>query len=305
MESPYAEEIARLEKVLGRTVFVVGNSVERSFEPDHEAVRVFAELAHQRSELGQKHSKAAVLVVGEGGLPCFAEGVARSLLAFWKGFDVIVATRTRGTASLLAIKAERVLLHPLGGIGACDAGPILPGNARIQPQLWDDIPAMGGVDISHEYGLPGRLSWHRHQCRMGRMLAERWGNQLSERTGKDLTKGILNGLSQYELGTSLSLGVEELKGLGLDAALLTPSAQTLVWQLFRQFEGELELLRTPAPRYSASDLGDEVEFEPAMQWVAGAIESTIARANYEVDSGSPHPESGVLKGEWFFEKMRG
>jgi len=296
------ELLSTLEAGLERALFVVATARERDYEPDQEAVRVFKEAAMRRSESGDRYERAAVMIVGEGGYPAFAEGVARALGAFWTGFDLVLPSRTRGTASLLCLKAERILCHPWASVGAYDAGPVLDNPGRLIPSIWDDVPAMGGIEISGS--LPGQLARHRHFCRLSRSLAQRWGEQMAEIRGHESAKPILNGLSQFELGTSLGLDWKELSALGLHSENLSGELARTAWQLYRTYESDLGLMRTPAPRYSPSDIADEVEFEAAEYLVAGIIETCEDDFLFQVDTGRPHPDTGTLQGEWTLEKAR-
>ncbi|QED25872.1 hypothetical protein FRD01_01045 [Microvenator marinus] len=289
--TPIKKKLDAIEAELGRAVFVVASAHERFFEPDEDAIRVFMEAAHRRSEKGRPFEKAALLLIGQGGHPAFAEGVVRALRAFWPAFDLILVSRTRGVATLLTFKAERVVMHPWASVGAYDAGPILNGPSKLSPSVWDDIPAMQGVETEEHFA--SQLARHRHHARLARSLARRWAGD---------SKALLDSLSEYELGAGLGLGADELEEFGIKAEIAEDPLRSTVWDLYQIYEKELGLLKEPAPRYSPSDIADEVEFEPAEYLSAGIVETTVDDFVYQVDTGRPHPETGALLGEWMMEK---
>src|SRR5690606_17844111 len=106
--------------------------------------------------------------------------------------------------------------------------------------------------------LPARLASgvrHRQLCR-----------ELSHRVARN--EEALSTLASVHLGSSTGLGADELRAIGFE---VRPAANPEVWQLYRAVEDELELRAAPLLAYTESDLGDEVEFEPAMGLTAAFI----------------------------------
>ena len=273
--------IGKLEKVCGGPVLVIGASwrADIATDLDLQAARVVADLL---DEVDAKH--LTVVYVARGGDVAFADAVARSLRNREVTFDLAVPTLVTGAGSLLALAASRVLIHPHGGVGAHDAGPLSARYTAMTSALFDDIPALGGIRYEHDPSLPARLASGLRERRLARVLAERLAGEAD-----------FDALSHLRLGDDLGLDADELRAAGFDAQTWDEPA---LWSLHCALETELGLLAAPAPIYTEADLGDEVEFTPAVGLIAAIIETKTRTMTYELDTGSPDPDTGVFAGCW-------
>ena len=179
-----------------------------------------------------------------------------------------------------------MLMHPYGGLGAYDAGPLLPDAGRLDHDLIDFVPALGGVHYQGvDNHLPARLASGVRQRQLCR--------ELSYRTIAN--DEALAALAAVHLGTSTGLGTEELRALGIEAHA---APQPEIWQLYRAVEDELELRSAPLLAYTESDLGDEVEFEPAVGLPAAFIASSTRSVRFILDTGQIDPDTGNYVGAW-------
>ncbi len=278
-------QIEALEKALDADVIVIGNSWSsgRAYDLDWEAGRVFVEGVSLRA--AKSRPRAAIVLACTGGHPSFAQTAVRAIRAHYATFDVVVPYMTNGAGALIALAADNILLHPYAGVGALDVGPINPQVPEMDSTVYEDVPALGGLgEVGPE--LVATLAAERHWKRMARNLARR------------LTTNTIDALLLDELGEELHLGSAELAEHGFSAALCNADSVEAVWSLYRDLEEVLGLLTEPPPRYSESDLANEVEFEPAFGLVGGLFASTAHRSEYIMDTGRPHPDTNVFAGEW-------
>lgn len=227
-----------------------------------------------------------LVVDARGGRTAFADTVIRTVRATGTSLHVVIPATSTGVSTLLAFAADRVTLHHYAGLGAYDVGPMRVDVEQVDHQLWDDIPALGGIDYEHDPQLPVRLADGLRERRLSRELARRLA------ASRDLD---IDALSVEHLGDRLALGASELVEAGLPAE---DSGESLLWEMTLAVEELLGSLETPPPRYTESDLGDEVEFEPAMGLPVALVESVERSLQYVLDTGRPHPKTGRYQGHW-------
>lgn len=283
MDAKLVKSLKRLEADIGSDVLLLHwlHRPPYAFDPDREAARALHRCASH-----SKHADSVVVMIsGRGGLAAFADSGLRALRAVYDRVHVVVVSDVSGAATLLALGADSCSLMRLGALGAYDTGPIGAGPQRLSPRVFDDVPAMGGVDMSLEVGLQGRLAYHKYESRMARNLADR--------LLKDRHRDLLSRLSAHELGDCTALGVADLEadGFVLEANSLWDSIAPIAVSQFEIPDG----LGQP---FTASGIGDEVEFAPAADVTVAGIQSIRFETRFVVDTGRPHPDSGNFDGAW-------
>ena len=274
--------IGKLEKICGGPVLIAAASwrADIATDLDGAAARAVAELLE-----AQRGEHLTIVYAARGGDAAFADAVARSLRTRKVSFDLAVPALINGAGSLLALEAARVRLHPHGGVGAYDCGPLRSRHSSMGHALFDDIPALGGIRYEHDPMLPTRLAAGMRERRLSRELAQRLAKD-----GVDF-----DALSHLRLGYELGLDAAQLNAAGFNAETWDEPA---LWALFRSLEADLGLLDTPEPRYVEAELGNEVEFAPAVGRLGAIIETSKRAIPYELDTGSPDPDTGVYTGAW-------
>lgn len=267
--------IKKLEKTLKTKLLIVACATRQDIAVDLD------ELAakHIRA-LCEDDEKYTVVLLGGGGELGFADSVKRTL----GSFDVIVGDRISGSLSLLALCSDKINMSKYAAIGAFDSGLFWQPEATINGFVYDDIPALGGLNTEHDPTMPGRVA----QLRNFQRRAKIWVEANARTFDLDRLKSVNVGLD-----TGLSEG--QMTDLGFSTTCLhTPQLQ----ELLNVLDEELGNKSIPLPRYSESDLADEVEFEFAAE-VPGAILSTSKRSFiYALDTGTPNPDTGQFVGGW-------
>ncbi len=287
MEKSRQRALTRLEKALGTDVIAVAWAVAETHGLDPN--RATARVAQRCATAPRRKPAVTLFVSGQGGCASFADYTIRALRSLYERVDVIVASDVAGAGTLLALGADTCFIAGAGALGAYDSGPRLPGPARLTPREFNDVPAMGGVDLESEPGLQGRLAFHRHESRIARNLAERW-------LGED-RRSLFVSLSAHDLGDSTAIGPEELDDSRIvrasdEVADAATKAQE-IYDFLLRIDGDDTLVQ-----YTADGLGDEVEFEAAMDIPVACVESVRFSSVFLVDSGRPHPETRLYVGRW-------
>lgn len=278
--------LGRLEKTAGLDVVVCGWSggINAGMDPDRRAATEV-----QRCVELPRRDGVILLVAGRGGTASFADAAMRALRTAYDRIEVVVLSDVSAAGTLLALGAHRCYFAPNGALGAYDAGPQMPGPSRLTPREFDDVPAMMGIDLGGNPGFQARLAHMKHEARVARNLAERWLG--------DARRSMFSTLSVHELGDSLALDHLELDDPSF--APLPEAWRRDVEEIQNMLEARLHADgKEEAPRYTASGIGEEVEFEPAEDIVVGLIASGSFESRFVVDSGRPHPETGVYVGIW-------
>ncbi|TXD39433.1 hypothetical protein FRC98_03285 [Lujinxingia vulgaris] len=238
---------------------------------------------------------AALVILARGGHVAFAETLLRTLRHLDVSLTVLVPHEVSGMASVLALGAERIVLHPAAGLGACDRGMCVlervPWTANLLehlPELTD--PAIFGEQATQTLSTVANQQRYRAEVRLA--LAR----QVSAR---QISPELVAATSLERLGEE---GVADLGGLtraGARAEVASPELAELLEHLIRAARDTHGLFDTPRARFERStDWADEVEFAPAEDVAGALLASASLRDLYVLDTGSPDPDSPRLQGRW-------
>lgn len=260
---------------------------------DKYAARAFIEMLRRNVDADE----VALVLVGEGGFPAFADSVVRTLDQQGVRATAVIPHRVAGVYTNVALACERILLHDHGSLGAYDQAPLGRELTELDAatlDAWRGLP-------EHVKSIGPRsyeLARDRHLAELHARLLER----VLSRRDDELAEQLGAALSTARLGEQLSLGAAELSELGLDAEVIGDHAE-LVWEIYEAYEELFELRDKQEPLYTESDVGDEVEFEPARGVVGAVIEGPRAELRFELDTGRPDPDTGMLEGEWLWSRL--
>lgn len=332
------EAVSALSNSLGMPVITVvsGWIGERRVDFGEEALRAFLHVfdaevaawedrAGNTAELGDEIGgcdEVAIFLVGRGGFPEFAQGVCRALRGRNIRATAVIPAQINGAIALAALGMARRLMHPYAAIGAYDC-PAL-GGARAAPDV-DILREIEGFhkesahkQVFHkqessahptDVGLLGpdtliAIAHQRRQARHARQLLGRLlGEAVDEPSGDSAAHGrqsggVTSALSSSVLGNHLALSAAELNTLGVASQTAAGQQAALIWRIYESYEQEFKVLHPAVPRYTESEFADEVEFAPAMEIKGAMIEGAQQKFVYELDTGRPDPESGMLDGVW-------
>lgn len=290
----------KLAKKLGMPVIAVvagweGNSVVNL---DQEAARAFlAVLDAELEARDRRPKKVGLFVVGRGGFAAFADGVWRALDGHKLDLHALVPYQCDGVFSLLGLAAERCVMHPYGALGAYDRRPLGRVVERINAELIDEVDVAPTDLDDGSSSLVAEIAAERRERRLCRRLMER----LVGGADSKLASRVAARMSAEVLGSSLALSYAELERLGLSCERAKGKVADVMWSLYRAYETELGVLEPTIPRFVESDVADEVEFNPAAGLSGAFIEGSARQMRFELDTGSPDPDTNMLTGEWLWE----
>lgn len=293
----YRDHLTALEDTFGVPIILIASRwrESRAVDLDREAARTFLEIFDALpGEYDRPPETIGLFLVGRGGRPAFVNSVYRVLEGFSCNYRCFVPGVVNGAYSLLALGADEIVCHPYGGLGAYDAPPArtLPGRIDLET-LAAVRPHLGDGDGESGEDLP-RLAQMAHLRTLARQQLER----VVDGTEGGAGARVAREMTVDRLGRELALGPEELDGLGVDCRPADEAEREVLWRLHREIEADLGLRGEAPTRYQASDIGEEVEFEPARAVPGAIIESTYQSAVYNLDTGKPHPDTSMLAGEW-------
>lgn len=235
--------------------------------------------------------QVCLILVGQGGTVGFADAAVRLLQGSIKA--TYLSELTSGALSLLSLSSPQLTLLRGAGLGAYDAGRLGAQRGQWSHELlahWPDAALLSYLEPERRAQVGLSLAAQGHERVMAQQLA------LGLLAGKDAR--ALEALSISTLGRSRGLGVGALGALGFDAKHATAEAIAALGPAIAEIEALLSLGRPMAPRYTQSELIDEVEFELATTTPGALIACAKCAMILELDTGRPDPDSGLLDGQW-------
>ncbi len=295
--SPRIQLLSELADAMGMPVVAVvsGWFGDHVVNLDELAARAFIDVLDGELEHHDDTDHIGLFLLGRGGFPAFADGLWRALRGHGLASTAVVPYRIDGAHSLVALSAEERLFHPHGALGAYDRRPLGRVKARLDADVVFGLGEMPALGIDDPATI-AEIAYERRQAQLAHHVMARMVGGTDSGVGARIERAM----NARALGTELGLSAGELERLGLDCQTLADERAALVWQLFEAYEVELELLEPPTPRYTESDVANEVEFVPATGVTGALIEGAHQSLCYELDTGRPDPDTNMLDGEWLW-----
>ncbi|GEM_PF-4013466 len=267
--------IEKLEQALDTNILLIASASRPDIAVDLNEL-----AARYVRGLCQEGEKYTILLFGGGGELGFADSIKRSL----GEYEVLIGDRISGSFVLLALCSSKMKMSKHAAIGAFDSGLFWTPPSMIDALVYDDIPALGGLNTEHDPTMPGRVA----QVKSFRRRANVWLENNAPEFDRDA-------LTCFKLGLDTGLSSEQIADLGLSSALFHGNT---LREIMKHLDLELGNTALPLSRYSESDLADEVEFEFASEVPGAFISTSKAGFVYLLDTGNPHPDSGRYVGGW-------
>lgn len=296
--------MARLEEVLARPVVLLTAAWHGPYRVvlAEEAARRLIDLY---MHLPEADALPILFLYARGCTPSFADMLRRSQLPFHASY---VANRTLGATTSAALCARSLVLLPGAGLGAADAsdlwaqeaGSLLTTSPHVYQSLSHEERALVLDPESAPHTKRLILSLARAKQEQGlceRLLAAVLATHF-EREHREQVMELVEALSSRRLGESLALGTRELMALGINArGPVEPEELRAAMNLCTAIERQFAVTPRAKKLFDDNELG-EVEFELATGEPGALIASLSQGHFYELDTGSPDPDSGLLAGEW-------
>jgi hypothetical protein len=213
----------------------------------------FPRLAEQLLKLPQRTKEADLLIVSNGGDPMVAWWIISMLRQRIGRIGVLIPQSAYSAATLLAIGADEIVMHPFGNLGPIDM-------QIVSHKGWfstEDISAFFDFvrndlsitdqdhlrnlfqDICKEIGTLG-LGFSHRSSRLAVTLAEKLlvGRSIG---GEGFShKPLIEALSQQFHAHNYPINRTEAAGLGLPIAEADPKLEELLWRVWMDLEQELK-----------------------------------------------------------------
>jgi hypothetical protein len=294
--TPIFDSLAALDAQRGYPHIAIAASwfVPRSHDLDEHAARIFLDVLEHTLAVGEGAEVGLVLMF-RGGFAVFADSVRRSLAPLMVK-SACLLTSVTGAATPIALLAQELELAMGAGLGSAATGTIGPVPPAWAPEF---------VDGDREDLFSREEPERRRMLAMARERRERelLSNALALSFGfsgidEDQREALISALGFRGLGAQLALGARELEALGVSARWIDGDARATTRRLALALEDLLGLKKEPAPAYTASGIGTEVEFEMASGEPGAVIASSERAWLLELDTGRPDPDTGLYQGDW-------
>lgn len=288
--------VDQLEALLGCPTFIALASWEGEYAVDLDEEAGHRLVAQLLKRFGQANvEQAALIIVARGGHVAFAETLLRTLRHLDVELTVVVPHEVSGMASVLALGAAQITLHPAAGLGACDRGMCVLERVPWTASLLDHLPDLTDTSIFGEQA-PQTLSAIANQQRYRTEVRLGLARQVSAR---QISPELVAATSLERLGEEGVADLGALSRAGARVQVASPELARQLETLLRSARDTHGLFDTPRARFERStDWADEVEFAPAEDVAGALLASASLRDLYLLDTGSPDPDSPRLQGRW-------
>ena len=296
--SPIFDSLAALDAQRGYSHIAIAASwfVPRSHDLDEHAARVFLDVLEDvlsRQEGGA--GEVGLVLMFRGGFAVFADSVRRALAPLTVK-SASLLTSVTGAATPIALLAQKLELAMGAGLGSAATGTIGPVSPAWNPELVDVLGKdLFALEESERRRMLGLERERRERELLSNALALSFG---FSNIDEDQREALISALGFEGLGAQLALGARELEALGVQARWLEGDARATSRVLAHALEDLLGLKKEPAPAYTASGIGTEVEFEMATGEPGAVIASSERAWLLELDTGRPDPDTGLYQGDW-------
>ncbi len=271
---PKAQRLESLKKLSdrrgGSLVITYVTSTRNGFEVPIEidAVRRFYNHI-SLNKANKKNSKIDLLIHSNGGNGIVPWRLVTLLREHCKHFAVLIPHRAFSAATLIALGADEIIMHPMGMLGPVDptvANPFNPEDPRNPQQKIgisvEDVSAFialikEDVGIHHEDELvqainilankvhPLALGNVKRSMSQSRMMAKKLLElHMKKAVDEHKIDEIVENLTSKLYFHGHPINREEAIGLGLKIAKSDEETERLLWELYMQYEEEM-MLETP------------------------------------------------------------
>lgn len=198
---------------------------------------------------------------GEGTVPWKLVTLIRE---YCDRFRVVVPYRAFSAATLTALGADEIYMHPMGMLGPTDpsiTGPYNPRDAEGNPlpisveevlAYLDLVKEDAGIQHEDELVLAvNKLAENVHPVALGsvkrthsqsRMIATKLMALAEPRLDEHKIEEIVSNLTSKLYYHGHPINRKEARELGLSVMECSPEVETAIWELYEQYEEDMELL---------------------------------------------------------------
>jgi hypothetical protein len=233
----------------------------RPFATGSMAGDSISEFIKQLNEIPKKETKIDILIVSLGGDPMVSWRIISMLRERFKTIGVLLPFAAFSAATLLALGADEIMMHPFSNLGPVD--PQLSYERRVPGQPQTERVNFGAEDLRHfmdymrsDVGITDQEQMERafelvckdvgaiqigiskRSSYLALSLAEKLLSL--HMADQNKVKAIAEALNKSFYHHGYSLGRNEAKGIGLKVKEPPEEIENLMWQVWEDIESEME-----------------------------------------------------------------
>ncbi len=203
-----------------------------------------------------------VLLVSRGGDPMVAWRIVTLLRERFRSFEVLLPYEAYSAATLLALGADKIIMHPFSNLGPVDPQMVIPmkqdENGKIVPQqtfgaedvrsflefVREDVKISDQTELEKALELvckdvgAVRLGIAKRAIQLSLSLAEKLLNLHVK--DSNTTKAISEALSHSFYHHGYAVSPQEAIDMGLEVEYATDEVKSLIWNVWKDMEEEME-----------------------------------------------------------------
>jgi len=249
----------KIEEKRGRPLISYFTSI-RPNASSQMASDVISEFAKQITELSKDTTEVDILIVSNGGDPTVAWRIVSMLRERFEKINVLIPYAAYSAATLLALGADEILMHPFSNLGPVD--PQLNYRKKGEKNT-EEVIQFGAEDLKHfldfvktDVGISDQEQLERAfelvckdvgsipigVAKRSSYLSVSMGEKLLSLHMEDQSgvKVIAESLNTSFYHHGYPLGRKEAKHIGLPVVSPDDELESLMWQIWTDVENEME-----------------------------------------------------------------
>ena len=254
MDSERLELICELEKIRGRPLITYVTSI-RSGVNAKMGTDIIPLFIKQIDKIKGSSDKVDLLIISNGGDPLVAWRIITLLKTQFKKVSVLVPYIAYSAATLLALGADEIIMHPYGNLGPLDIQLTLnDAKGNMITVSYEDIIKF--IEFVKDIGIndqeliekmmekltdefsPTALGYAKRGSQLGLTMSEKLLSLHLKDANK--AKTIAETLNKKFYHHGYPLGIKEAKEIGLPIAKKNEKVEEIIWNIYESYAEELK-----------------------------------------------------------------
>ncbi|MEM9346839.1 MAG: hypothetical protein AAGB26_09505 [Planctomycetota bacterium] len=220
------------------------------------------ELSRQLSALPEECEELDLLIISNGGDPTVAWRIVSNIRERVKFLGVLVPQAAFSAATMIALGADEIVMHPFGNLGPIDSQISTAGGRGGRKRFGsEDLTAtlelarkeICGSDPDHQNAMlevfkivcdevdPLAIGFTSRSIQLTNKMAKKMLSFHMSETESDRIQEIVNALHQDFFDHGYPISLTEAKEIGLKAVPPDKAVGELLWDMWLKIETELQL----------------------------------------------------------------
>lgn len=223
------------------------------------------ELSRQLNELPQTASELDLLIVSNGGDPTVAWRVVSMIRERVSSFDVLVPQSAFSAATMIALGANQIVMHPNGNLGPIDSQIVMQKSAfggkrfgsedlnavlELARKVICENESQNRSEMLEVFKIiceeidPLAIGFTSRSIKLTNKMASKMLEfHMNNENDREAIARIVDALHQDFFDHGYPISLTEANEIGLNAVAPAEPLKSLLWRIWRQYEDDLELRR--------------------------------------------------------------